>query len=73
MAERPICTECEYYRLIKARGNVIGYECYCMARSRNGRMIDSQYGLSHKWTREELKDRMQIKMCPGWCSKWRRT
>ena len=69
MIDRPVCTECERFRIRKARG-VIGYEAFCTAKSRQGRMIDWQYGLSHGWTRRELKDRVESRICPAWCVKW---
>ena len=71
MAERPVCSECEHFQMYKASG-VVGYEAVCKARSRHGRMLDWQYGLSHKWTRTELKDRIESRICPAWCPKWRR-
>lgn len=69
MAERPICKECPYYSFRKASGTV-GWEAYCTRLSRHGRIIEWQYGLSSEWTRKELKDRMEIKICPGWCKEW---
>lgn len=69
MAEKPVCSECEFYRFIKARGSVPGYECYCTAQSLRGRLIDYQYGRSQAWTRQELVDRMEIRICPKWCPK----
>lgn len=71
MTERPICKQCESYRMQKAKGTV-GWETVCVARSRKGRVIDWQFGLSSAWTKRELKDRMEIKICPAWCPKQRK-
>lgn len=71
MIERPICKQCECFRFRKASG-VCGWEAVCTANSRHGRMIDWQYGLSSVWCRKELKDKLEIRICPGWCPKWSR-
>ena len=67
----PICIECEYYQMFEAHG-AVGYEAVCKARSRHGRLIDYQYGLGRKWTRDELKDRMASRISPAWCPKRKR-
>lgn len=69
--ERPICKQCEFFRFQKADG-ACGWEAYCTARSRHGRMIAWQYGLSYDWTRKELKDYLESRICPAWCPKWRK-
>lgn len=69
MTDRPVCSECEHYRIRKAR-NVCGWDAICIARSRNGRVIAWQYGLDLKWTKKELRDKVEIRICPGWCPEW---
>lgn len=69
--ERPICKQCDYFRFKKAKG-VCGWEAHCTARSRSGRMIAWQYGLSSEWTRKELKDYLESRICPAWCPEWKR-
>lgn len=68
---RPICRQCRYYQLRRAL-EAGGWEAYCTARSRHGRVIDWQYGMSPNWAKKELKDKMEIRICPGWCPEWRR-
>lgn len=71
MIERPICKQCESFRFRRAKG-VKGWEAVCIEKTLNGRMIDWQYGISSAWTREELKDKLEVRISPSWCPKWSR-
>ncbi|MBO6092430.1 MAG: hypothetical protein J6P40_02220 [Oscillospiraceae bacterium] len=71
MADRPACTECKYCHLRKAH-DTVGWGAFCTARSRNGRIIDNQYGLRLDWTLAELKDKLSARVCPKWCPEWGR-
>lgn len=68
MDDRPVCAECEHYRVRRARGTC-GHEAVCTARTRNGRIIDWQYGMTLKFTRAELEDRIHSRISPRWCPK----
>ncbi len=69
--ERPVCTECECFHLRRDL-KTVGWIAVCTAKTSHGRMMDSQYGLSWKFTRAELLDRVEIRICPNWCMKWRK-
>ena len=66
--ERPQCVNCKKFRL---RKDLSGFEAYCAAKTKHGRMIDWQYGLDMEWCKNELMDKIRSRICPGWCIKWK--
>ena len=70
MNDRPACTECEFCKM-KIENGAKGWEAYCTAGPRN-KLIMIQYGGRLGWTKQELIDRMNARICPGWCPMWKR-
>lgn len=68
MAERPACTQCAACRM-KIEKGAKGWEAYCTAVSGRGRLIAWQYGTNLGWTKRELIDKLNAKICPRWCPK----
>lgn len=71
MNDRPVCSECEHLRLVRHK-DPSGWDAVCTAKSRHGRLIEMQYGLNMKFAKKELLDKIEIRICPGWCMKWRK-
>lgn len=67
MDERPVCLECEVFKL--RRADMSGWLALCTARSGRGRVIEWQYATDLKWAKKELKDKMHVRICPRWCPK----
>ena len=69
MTDRPACTQCDAFKLRIDKG-AKGWEAYCTATNSRGRLIAWQYGTKLTWTKNELIDKLNTKICPGWCPKW---